>query len=107
MNIKVLYQISSGQGTYQAGEFATLPDADALACIKSGAAEPADRRARRIVEAANTAEQAALALAAAQVDTTGQDPSPRDSDGFVLALQVRAANWGTNPTGRPGRFGGN
>lgn len=102
MNIKVLYQINSGLVTYQAGEFATLPDAEALACIKVGAAAPADRRARRLVEAANAAEQAALELAAAQVDTTGQDPSPRDRDGFVLALQVGAANRGTNPAGRLG-----
>lgn len=100
MNIKVLYQIATGLATYQAGEFATLPDAEALACIKVGAAEPADRRARRIVEEANAAEQAALELAAAQVDMTGQDPSPRDREGFVLALQVGSTYRAGKPAGR-------
>ena len=106
MNIKALSQINTGFGNLQPGELATLPDADALRCIKCGAAEPADRRARKIVAAANEAEQAALELAAAQIDTTGQDPSPRDSSGFVLALQVRTANLGNNSLGGPGRFGG-
>lgn len=66
MNITVLSRIDIGHAVLQPGETATLPDAAALACIRSGAAEPADRRARQLA-----AEDAAtIAKAAAELVTS-------------------------------------
>lgn len=95
MNIKVLYQITTGFGTHQAGEFITLPDADALACIKIGAAEPADRRAQRLVAEHNAADRAAQELAAAARGAT-ENRRPeihQDRQRFAESLRARAANW--------------
>lgn len=92
MNIKVIYSISAGTVTYQPGELVTLPDADALACIKCGAAEPADRRARRLVAESTATEQASLAREMAQHHLANSDKRPRDGNGFVLALQVADRN---------------
>lgn len=104
MNIKVLYTIGTGYATYQAGDLATLPDADALACIKCGAAEPADRRARRIVAEANAAEQAALALATAQAELNNPDKRLREKGGFLASIQTRNLNLSHREPGKPGRF---
>lgn len=105
MNIKVLSPISAGYANYQPGDLTTLPDADALACIKCGAAEPADRRARRLVAEANAAEQAALALAAAQAQLNNTDKRLRDKDGFVASIQARNLNLSHREPGKPSRFG--
>lgn len=93
MNLKILSPVNSGFGIYQPGEFATLPNVDALALVRCGAAEPADRRARRLVEEANAAEKAALAEAELNWARDNPDQRPRDKGGFVQALQARAANW--------------
>lgn len=106
MNIKVLYTIGADGVTYKEGDLATLPDAQALACIKSGAAEPADRRARRIVAEAHAAEQAALALATAQSDLNNPDKRLREKGGFLAAIQVRNSNWRGSESNKPGRFDG-
>lgn len=67
MNIKALMRIDAGFAVFQEGEFATLPDADALDLIRNGAAEPADRRARRL--AAEDAEAVAKKAAADLIPT--------------------------------------
>lgn len=89
MNIKVLHQIQTGATTHQEGELITLPDADALACIKAGAAEPADRRARRIVAETVAAEQAAARIDPAVLAARQKT---HDSGGFVRAIQARISN---------------
>lgn len=95
MNIKALSQIISGFGTYQAGEFITMPDADALQCIKAGSAEPGDRRARRLV-----AEHSAADLAAQQLSATTRSATEnrrtqthQERQGFSEFLKARDANW--------------
>lgn len=104
MNIKVLHTINADCFTYQQGDLITLPDAQALACIKCGAAEPADRRARRIVAEVNAAEQAALALATTQARLNNPDKRIRDSGGFLVVIQARNHNLSNREPGKPGRF---
>lgn len=104
MNINILSPITTGHGTYQPGETATLPDAEAWPLIKCGAAAPADRRARRLVDEAKACESAALELATPEAAIHNPDRRPRDNGGIVKALQVRAANWRDGGTGRQGRF---
>lgn len=106
MNIKVLSPIDTGFAKYQPGDLATLPDAAALACIKSGAAAPADRRAQRIVAEANAAEQAALALAMAAAELNNPDKRPREKGGFLVNIQAINPNLRPRESGKPGRFDG-
>lgn len=104
MNINVLSPITTGYATYQPGDLATLPDAEALPLIKCGTAEPADRRARRIVAEANASEQAALELATAEARLNNPDKRPRDKEGFLVAIQARNLDYRHQAS--PGRFDG-
>ena len=93
MNIKALSRIDTGPTVYQAGDFITMRDADALACIKSGAAEPSDRRARRLVAEHNAAEKEALAPVQADANQNRRAEAHDSSLGIAESLRERAANW--------------
>ena len=93
MNLIALTPVDAGFAIYQEGQPLTLPNAEALALVKTGAAKPADRRARRFVEEANAIEKHAQTL----LDSQPMDPDiaraqRNQNSGAVQSLGLRGAN---------------